>query len=81
MAAPKPKAWFPSDWMAQIRHRKVEDADLTWAFLRPFFDTWREAHQHMLSRSDKRLDKARRELKAAESYAAKVKKLQPPARA
>jgi glutathione S-transferase len=80
MSTALPRKWFPGTWMAKAKFAKVD----WWAeFHRknghPYFDTWEEAHQHMVEKSKERLKRAQRELKSAEAFAKRVALMKPPA--
>lgn len=77
MAKANPKAYFPS-YTARIYYRKVDRYAAGHAKWKPFFQTWSEAHQHMLMRSADRLKKAKAELKSAAAFAEKVRAMKQP---
>ena len=77
MAKALPKKWF-AGFTASISLRKVDKwAEHNKAF-RPYFNTWEEAHLHMLGKAEKRLDSAKREAKSAELHLAKIRDLKTP---
>jgi hypothetical protein len=45
---------------------------------RPFFPTWKEAHDWMLAKAEERLKSAQRELKRATTQLAKLKAMEEP---
>lgn len=79
MPKANPKAWFTSP-LAKITYRSVDK----WAHynskFRPYFDTWKEAHEWMIAKADDRLKRATAELKSATAHHAKVKALTEPQR-
>lgn len=78
MPKANPKAWFTSP-IAKISYRPVDK----WAKYnersRPFFPTWRGAHDWMLERAKERLSKAERELKSARRALEKIEAMKEPA--
>lgn len=72
------KKFFPQ-CVAQINMRAVNRSDEVWKEHRPFFDTWEAAHDFMLSRAYKQLERARRELAFAQRHAEKVQAMTPKA--
>ena len=77
MPAKLPQKWFPSDWSATIKLKKVDRWAESFKAHTPYFDSWEEAHAWQMQRAVTRLDRARKELKSAERHAAKVAQLQP----
>jgi hypothetical protein len=77
MAKALPKKWF-AGFKASISLRKVDKWAEHRKSFRPYFDTWEEAHLHMLCAAEKRLDKAKREAKSAERHLEKVRSLKTP---
>lgn len=69
--------WFPSPWTATVKLKKVDRWAESFKAQTPYFDTWEEAHDHQMRCATTRLERARKELKSAERYAAKVAQLQP----
>jgi hypothetical protein len=71
------KAWFTSP-IAHITFKKVD----AWAEynrkFRPFFPTWKEAHDWMLTKATERLKQAERELKRAQRSIQKIKEMKEP---
>jgi uncharacterized protein with von Willebrand factor type A (vWA) domain len=78
MAKANPKAWCTSP-IAKITYRSVGQWDKFNAQFRPYFPTWKEAHDWMLAKACERLKKAQSELKSATSHLAKVKAMKEPA--
>jgi hypothetical protein len=77
MARANPKAWFTSP-LAKISFRSVDKwAEYNKKF-RPFFPTWKEAHDWMLEKATDRLTRAERELKSAQRHIQKIKELKEP---
>ena len=77
MPSKLPKKWFPSNWAATIKLKKVDRWAESFKSQTPYFDTWEEAHAHQTRCAETRLERARKELKSAERHAAKVAQLQP----
>jgi hypothetical protein len=77
MAKANPKAYFPGS-IAQISYRKVDKTALTWRQHRPFFDTWKEAHDHMLFEAEKHLKQAQARLNSAINHHLKVAAMKEP---
>jgi len=77
MAKANPKAWHTSP-IAKITYRSVGNWDEFNAQFRPYFPTWKEAHDWMLARAEARMKRAQTELKRATSHLAKVKAMKEP---
>jgi hypothetical protein len=80
MAKANPKAYFPG-CIAQINYRKVDKTALMWQKHRPFFDTWREAHDHMKAEAERDLKKAQAQLNSAINHHLKVLAMKEPTNA
>lgn len=80
MAKANPKAWFPAR-TARISYKSVDKWARNFAHISPWFDTWREAHGHMIKKADERLKKASAEFKSATAHRAKVLAMKEPAAA
>lgn len=77
MAKANPKAWFTSP-LAKITYRSVDKwAEYNHKF-RPYFPTWKEAHDWMLAKAEQRLKRAQAELKSATKHIEKVKVMREP---
>ncbi|WP_371767526.1 hypothetical protein [Massilia sp.] len=77
MPRANPKAYFPGP-LAKISYRKVDKTAQMWRKHRPYFDTWREAHDHMLAESEKDLKQAQAKLNHAINHHLKVIALKEP---
>lgn len=77
MPKANPKAYFPG-CIAQISYKKVGKLDQSWRQHRPYFDTWSEAHDFMLTRSEQDLKKAQAQLNSAISHHLKVTAMEEP---
>jgi len=77
MPKANPKAWFPA-FTARITFKKVDKWADYQAHLRPYFPTWKEAHDWMLEKAAIRLKKAKAELKSATSHHMKVSAMKEP---
>jgi hypothetical protein len=77
MAKANPKAWFTSP-IAKITYRSVDKWARYQERFRPFFPTWKEAHDWMLAKAEERLKSAQRELKRATTQLAKLKAMEEP---
>lgn len=77
MAKANPKAYFPQP-IAKINYRKVGKTDLMWRQHRPFFDTWKEAHEHMVFEAEKDLKQAQSRLNSAINHHLKVAAMKEP---
>jgi len=69
-----PKKWFPC-YTARISLKKVDKWAEYQKKMNPYFDTWEEAHAHMLSAAEKRLEIAKRDLKSATRHVERVRLL------
>jgi hypothetical protein len=78
MAKANPKAYFPG-YIAQISYRKVDRTAQAWRAHRPYFDTWKEAHDFMLERARARLKKSQAEIASAKRHLGKVEAMKEPA--
>lgn len=76
MAKENPKAYFPG-CIAQISYKKVDAHARQWAKFKPFFDTWAEAHAHMLEKAKEDLKRKERDYLSAKRHLAKVTAMQP----
>lgn len=77
MTKANPKAWFTNS-IAKITYSSVDGwAEKTQRF-RPYFSTWKEAHEWMVTNADSRLDCAKQQLKRAISFSEKVKSMKEP---
>lgn len=77
MAKTNPKAWFTSS-IAKIAYRTVDRWARNMSQFRPYFQTWKEAHEWMLAKSAERVKKAKAELKSAIAHHEKVAALKEP---
>jgi hypothetical protein len=77
MANANPKAWFTSQ-IAVITYRSVDKWAESWRAHRPYFPTWKEAHDWMLAKAADRLKRAQAELKSATAHHAKVQAMEEP---
>lgn len=77
MAKANPKAWFTSP-IAKITYSKVDKWAEYNAKFRPFFPTWKEAHDWMLEKAEDRLKRAERELDSSRKFSEKVKAMKEP---
>lgn len=77
MPKANPKAWFPGQ-IAKINYRSVDKWALRMQHLKPYFPTWKEAHDWMLARADEQLKRAQKELKSATAHRMKVKAMEDP---
>jgi hypothetical protein len=77
MAKAAERKWVPDKYQAKLRLRKLDRFSEFHRNICPFFDTWQEAHDFQKDYAAKRVEQAKRELKSAERYAAKVLALQP----
>lgn len=77
MAKANPKAWFPG-LIAKINYRSVDAWAVRMQKYKPYFPTWKEAHEHMLARADERFKRAQRELNSATIHRMKVKAMEEP---
>lgn len=71
MAKANPKAWFTSP-IAKISYRSVDKWAERQAVYRPYFNTWREAHDWMVRRAQDEVIKFE---KRAETYRRQLAKL------
>lgn len=78
MAKPNPKRWFPSNFTARISLRKVDRYAEAQKAYKPYFETWDEAHAHMLADAKRELDRARVSFKSAERRLKNVAELLTP---
>lgn len=78
MAKANPKAWFTSP-VAKITYRSVDKWAKYNERFRPFFPTWRGAHDWMLDTAKERLTKAGRELASARRSLEKISAMKEPA--
>jgi len=81
MSTKKPRAWFVNLYSARITQRAVNQWDEFHAKngAADYFQTWDEAHAHLLLQASVRLKKAKAELPNAERNLARVKALAQPA--
>lgn len=81
MAKTKEWAWFPGA-LATLKHRPVSEWDRNWAKTLPdhraFFSSWKAAHDWMIARAMKRLEKATREAESARKHLEKVMSIKDP---
>lgn len=77
MAKANPKAYFPNP-IARISYRKVGKTDQMWRKHRPYFETWREAHDHMVAEAEKDLKQAQAKLNSAINHHLKVVAMKEP---
>lgn len=77
MAKANPKAWFTSP-IAKITYRSVDKWAVYSAKVRPYFPTWKEAHDWMLAKADERLKRAQAELNSATMHRMKLKAMEDP---
>lgn len=77
MAKANPKAWFVSP-IAKITYGSIDKWAKYNERFRPFFPTWKEAHDWMLAKAAERLKNAQAGLKSAERHYAKVAAMQEP---
>jgi|UPI0004A3B398 hypothetical protein len=77
MAKANPKAWFTSP-IAKITYRSVDKWARYQERFRPFFPTWKEAHDWMMAKAEERLKIAQKELKRATTQLAKLKAMEEP---
>lgn len=79
MAKALPKKYFPG-WNAKIYLSKVD----RWAEMhakngvRPYFDTWKEAHDYMVDRATRKVVRLEKELAAEKRHLAKVQGMTEP---
>ena len=78
MPKANPKAWFTSH-IAKISYRSVDKWAKYSEQLRPYFPTWKEAHDWMMERAGNRLKRAEGELKIAQRHCERVAAMQNPA--
>lgn len=72
-----PKAWFTSP-IAKITYRSVDKWAEHQKQWRPYFPTWKEAHDWMRQKAADRLRKAEKELAAARRFADKINAMKEP---
>jgi hypothetical protein len=77
MPKANPKAWFTSP-IAKITYRSVDKWAKYHEQFRPYFPTWKEAHNWMQAKADERLSKAQAELKSASNHQMKIKAMREP---
>lgn len=77
MPKANPKAWFTSP-ISKITYRSVDKHARYAERFRPFFPTWKEAHDWMLNKAQERAQKAERELISARRALIKIKAMEPP---
>lgn len=68
------RKYFPS-YTAAISYRKVDKYAEQWKEHRPFFDTWKEAHDYMVEKAMKTIEKLSRQLASEVRHLAKVQKM------
>lgn len=79
MAKKLPRKFFPG-YTATITFSKVD----RWAEMhaktgiRPYFDTWEEAHSHMMLKAGEKLKRAERDLASAKRHFIKVSAMKKP---
>jgi len=71
MAKELPKAYFPG-CIAKIYLRTVDRWAESMKKHFPYFDTWQEAHHHMLDDATKKVKRLERDLASAKRHLAKV---------
>lgn len=77
MAKANPKAWFTSP-IAKISYRSVDKWAQHNSVFRPYFPTWKEAHDWMLAKAQERLVRAEREVESARRALDKIKAMKGP---
>jgi hypothetical protein len=77
MAKANPKAYFPG-CVGRISYRKVCKTDQMWRKHRPYFDTWKEAHDFMLVAAEEDLKKAQVQLNRTINHHLKVAAMKDP---
>jgi hypothetical protein len=75
MAKALPRKYFPG-YTARIYYRKVDK----WATMlkEPYFDTWEEAHNHMLEKAKCEVTNAEKALAAAKRHLKRVEAMKEP---
>lgn len=77
MPRANPKAWFSSP-IARIFYRSVDKHARRNEHWRPYFPTWKEAHDWMLAKAAERVKRAQAELKSATKHHMKLKEMKEP---
>lgn len=77
MAKANPKAWFTSP-IAKITYRSVDKWAKYNEKFRPYFPTWKEAHDWMLAKAEDRFKRAQAELNSATMHRMKLKAMEEP---
>jgi hypothetical protein len=75
MAVAYPRKWFVNLYFGRIKLGRVTRMAESMRNITPYFDTWEEAHAHLVEMAVVRLKKAKAELPAAERNLARVKAL------
>lgn len=78
MAKQARRAFFPHSCMASISHRAVTKYDVHSHYGRPHFETWEQAHAHLVATVEKRYAQALKELESAKRQLKKVHAMQKP---
>ena len=78
MQTDNPKAWFTNS-VAKISYRSVDKWAEQSRQYRPYFSTWKQAHDWMLDKAEERLKRAKSELVSARRALEKNKTMQDPA--
>lgn len=78
MAKQARRAFFPHPCIASISHRAVTRYDVSEMFGRPHFDTWEQAHVHLVATVEKRYAQALKDLESAKRQLKKVHAMQKP---
>lgn len=76
MAKANPKAYFPGH-IASISYKKVDAWARRQEKYQPYFDTWAEAHQYMVTRAEENLKRRESEFSSAKRHLAKVRIMSP----
>lgn len=77
MAKSNPKAWF-AGYIARISYKSVDKWAVCQAKFKPYFSTWREAHDWMTQKASADLLTAKKAYERAHRHAEKVKAMKEP---
>jgi hypothetical protein len=74
MKQPLPKKYFPG-CIAVIYYRKEDGYAVQMRKHFPYFDTWKEAHEYMLDKAEKKVNQMERDLASAKRHLARVQSM------
>lgn len=77
MAKANPKAWFTSP-IAKISYKSVDKFSMSWKAIRPYFDTWKEAHDYMVEKAKTSIARYERDAASARRHLAKLQSMSDP---